>query len=382
VDVNVTADDRIRQAILAGATEIPCEFNVVLARSLVDRLAALEAWADALGSDVLRSLMANPSYNWGPIAHEEWVRWEHARLLALNEKYLAFPNPPAPPGLAYDRQPKGEHRQVPTGIELQAVTAVAAHLRPEEKVGVEVGVYRRTDGEHEIRLPELLVEVRTPDGSPKHLVFGFSQWVVLQIKAAEGVTPPPPPVPADDRFAACWYAPNEMSFHLAPASPVRVSLYLLDWDGHGGGRSQRVEVVDAATGAVVDARDVSAFGGGVYLGWDVAEAVRFRIVNLNPAANAVASGVFLDPAGEGETAFAGEDRATQGTWRGRYGELGYSLAGGPTELPPGTTLAVNGAATYQWEASTTDPRALQRMVAAVGAAYLDGPHDDDGERAG
>jgi len=39
-----------------------------------------------------------------------------------------------------------------------------------------------------------------------------------------------------------------------------VALYLLDWDGQG--RSERVDVLDAATGQVYSSQVVSEFGSG------------------------------------------------------------------------------------------------------------------------
>jgi hypothetical protein len=71
-----------------------------------------------------------------------------------------------------------------------------------------------------------------------------------------------------------------------------VSLYLLDWNGDGT-RSQRIEVIDATTGAILDTRNASAFQSGLYLSWRVAGPVRFRITSTG-ASNAVLSGIFLD----------------------------------------------------------------------------------------
>jgi hypothetical protein len=72
-----------------------------------------------------------------------------------------------------------------------------------------------------------------------------------------------------------------------------VSLYLLDWDGAGAtARSERVEVLDAGTGAVLDAQAVSGFGGGRYLSWNVAGAVRFRVTAV-AGYNAAVSGLFF-----------------------------------------------------------------------------------------
>jgi aryl-alcohol dehydrogenase-like predicted oxidoreductase len=72
-----------------------------------------------------------------------------------------------------------------------------------------------------------------------------------------------------------------------------VDLYALDWDNDQGGRSERVDLVDTATGALLDSRTVGSFQGGTYLSWDVRGSVTIRVTNLLPGANAVISGLFL-----------------------------------------------------------------------------------------
>ena len=72
-----------------------------------------------------------------------------------------------------------------------------------------------------------------------------------------------------------------------------MALYALDYDGYGGGRSERIDVLDAATGAVLDSRTLSDFQGGTYLSWTVRGNVILRVVNLNPSSNAVVNGLFL-----------------------------------------------------------------------------------------
>jgi hypothetical protein len=68
---------------------------------------------------------------------------------------------------------------------------------------------------------------------------------------------------------------------------------MVDWDSNG--RSQRIEVLDAATGAVLDTRMVSGFNSGVWLSWDLTGSVQFRFTRLG-GYNAVLSGVFFDSA--------------------------------------------------------------------------------------
>jgi hypothetical protein len=70
-----------------------------------------------------------------------------------------------------------------------------------------------------------------------------------------------------------------------------VALYNLDWDG-GDVRAQRVDVLDATTGAVLDSQTISAFSNGQYLVWTIGGSVRFRVTNTGPG-NAVVSGLFF-----------------------------------------------------------------------------------------
>ena len=100
-----------------------------------------------------------------------------------------------------------------------------------------------------------------------------------------------------DRFAACWYSdpwqdPLVLNVNM-PSTPERVSLYLLDWDRLG--RQERIDVVDAGTGAILDSRTVNDLTGGVYETWNISGSVQFVITNLaGPNANAVVSGIFVD----------------------------------------------------------------------------------------
>ena len=44
-----------------------------------------------------------------------------------------------------------------------------------------------------------------------------------------------------------------------------LALYAADWDGYGGGRSERIDLIDAGTGTVLDSRTLSTFPNGEYL---------------------------------------------------------------------------------------------------------------------
>jgi hypothetical protein len=120
---------------------------------------------------------------------------------------------------------------------------------------------------------------------------------------AAGSTDPRSLAGAAGGLAACWYSSSGFSVSVPAAAggaAQKVSLYLLDWDSNGT-RAERVDVLDAATGAVLDSQTVTAFQGGKYLTWTVTGAVRLRVTNTG-SPNAVVSGVFLDPAASGPAA--------------------------------------------------------------------------------
>ena len=71
----------------------------------------------------------------------------------------------------------------------------------------------------------------------------------------------------------------------------RVALYFVDFDD--AGREQVVEIIDAETGAALDRSDLSAFGSGVWLSYDLAGSVVIRVTSLTDA-SAVMSGIFMD----------------------------------------------------------------------------------------
>ena len=130
------------------------------------------------------------------------------------------------------------------------------------------------------------------------------------------------PAPAADRLAAVWYG-NTFTVDVSVGSTERrVSLYMTDWEN--AGRSQKIEVLDAATGAVLDTRTVSGFGGGVWLSWDLAGAVQFRVTKIS-GINAVLNGVFFgsQPASSTSASYVGTDVATQGivAWGVRHRRL-------------------------------------------------------------
>jgi hypothetical protein len=141
---------------------------------------------------------------------------------------------------------------------------------------------------------------------------------------------------------------------------------MVDWDTFS--RAQRIEVVDVATGAVLDSRSVSTFHDGTYLVWEVSGNVRFRVVQTG-SLNAVISGVFFGSApppqpGATSARFLQTDVATRGNWKGVYGADGYNIAADAQSYPSWATVTLSNWDAHTWTLSTSETRALQRGTAA------------------
>lgn len=95
------------------------------------------------------------------------------------------------------------------------------------------------------------------------------------------------------RIAATWYSTQSFSFslNLTDGKPHRVAVYNLDWDRQL--RAQRLEIVDAATGAVLDARDAASFGNGTYFVWQMTGKVLIRVTRTS-GPSPVAAALFFD----------------------------------------------------------------------------------------
>jgi len=176
---------------------------------------------------------------------------------------------------------------------------------------------------------------------------------------------------AADRIASCWYSGSSFTFdlNLTDGQPHQVALYAMDWDSSS--RGERVDVLDAAAGTVLDTRTVTGFHSGQYLVWKLTGHIRVR-VTLTAGINSVVSALFFDgggaaPPGTSAT-FVKVDTTTQGTWRGVYGNGGYVLANLGSSNPAYAQSSTGGALTWTWNGSTADVRALQQPSNADRAA--------------
>ena len=170
-----------------------------------------------------------------------------------------------------------------------------------------------------------------------------------------------------DRLAACWYSGGTFTINvnLTDGQTHQVALYALDWDNYGP-RQEEIQVINAATGTVLDARTVSSFNGGEYLVWNVSGNVEFQITNLVGNSNAVISGLFFGSANStspatptGLTATPGSGQVTL-SWNASAGATSYTVyrgtsSGGETLLQSGitattyTNTGLTNGTTYYYE---------------------------------
>ncbi len=165
---------------------------------------------------------------------------------------------------------------------------------------------------------------------------------------------------SSNRVAATWYSATSFTVDvdLTDGQQHDLELYFLDWDRQG--RSEQVQISNAATGAVLSTQTVSSFQSGIYLDYAISGNVLITFTKL-AGANAVLSGLFLDSPPGPTATFLEQDTTTHGTWINTYGAQGYDVIGSSTSLslPSYATVTPAGQSTYTWASSTTDPRALQ-----------------------
>ena len=178
------------------------------------------------------------------------------------------------------------------------------------------------------------------------------------------------------RIAEAWASATSftLSVSFSDDQAHNLALYAVDFDNQG--RSERVKITRAATGALLDSETLTGFSGGVYLDWRIFGSVVITVTRV-AGPSAVVSGLFFDAATVSATASASttaevtkQDSRTEGTWKGGYGSRGYDIAGGTSSVPSSTFLKVFGTS-ETWAASTTDPRAMQKgsSTGRVAAAW-------------
>jgi hypothetical protein len=91
----------------------------------------------------------------------------------------------------------------------------------------------------------------------------------------------------------CWFAPSSFTvdINLLDGMTHKLSLYFDDWDQRN--RTEKVEILDALSGAVLDTRTITNFTSGVYLRWNVKGQIRVRLTNAG-GPNVILNGLFFD----------------------------------------------------------------------------------------
>jgi len=94
------------------------------------------------------------------------------------------------------------------------------------------------------------------------------------------------------RIAAAWLGSSfTIDVNLIDQATHQVALYCVDWDSRN--RSQRIDVLDAVSGAILDTQTVTSFAKlPQYLVWSVTGHVKLRVTLLG-GPNSVVSGIFF-----------------------------------------------------------------------------------------
>jgi len=101
-------------------------------------------------------------------------------------------------------------------------------------------------------------------------------------------------------IAATWYNASSFSFNVnfTDGATHQLALYAVDWDNQG--RSEKIQITNATTSAVLDTETISNFYNGAYVSWDITGNVKITVTALS-GPNSVISGLFFDPAASGGT---------------------------------------------------------------------------------
>jgi hypothetical protein len=146
-----------------------------------------------------------------------------------------------------------------------------------------------------------------------------------------------------------------IDLNLTDGNLHQVAVYCLDFDSTGT-RAERIDVLDAATDAILDTRTIAAFQNGQYLVWNLKGHVKLK-TTLTGGANTVISGLFFGtPSGVSSPVLSVTKSHTGVFTQGQAGAA-YSVtvnngaAAGPTSgtvtlsesMPAGLTLvSMNG----------------------------------------
>ncbi len=129
-------------------------------------------------------------------------------------------------------------------------------------------------------------------------------------------------------------------------------------DGNAQGRSERVQVLNAVTGSVLDTETISSFTTGEFLQWAVTGNVVIKVTSLS-GPDAVISGVFLDTPPAVPSGVTQINGTALGNWVGTFGSQGEDIAGQTSSLPSYASISMSGQSLLTFASTTTDTRGLE-----------------------
>ena len=95
---------------------------------------------------------------------------------------------------------------------------------------------------------------------------------------------------SNQRIASAWHGGTlDFTLTVDSGSPRQLAFYFLDWDRQG--REQNLTIRDAATGIQLDSREITDFGEGKHLVYEINGAVRITITG-SAGPNALLNGIF------------------------------------------------------------------------------------------
>ena len=157
-----------------------------------------------------------------------------------------------------------------------------------------------------------------------------------------------------DRMCSTFYGSTTFAIDVTIAGgPQPVVLYALDYEPSA--RIERIDVLDAATGTLLDTQTVTNFSSGINLVWNIYGHVQFKVTAL-AGPNAVISGVLFGSA----QATVSQPVITQNP-------ANASAAIGQTAT---FTVAASGAdLTYQWQSQPSGSTSFANIPGATQATY-------------
>ena len=164
----------------------------------------------------------------------------------------------------------------------------------------------------------------------------------------------------DTGIAAYWFATPSNSFScgigFTDGQTHRVAMYCLAWGNSSW--SQRVDVMDAVDGRLLDSQVVSNFGNGKWLVWDVSGQVTIRVTCLSGFA--AVSGFFFGTYAPPAIIWDPLDAAVQA---GQTATFDVTASGNPLS--------------YQWQRSDDNGATWRNMAGANAATYSFGTAPGD-----